>query len=565
MRSHLGRVLRTVTMAPAAHRRAVIPRLPTSLRLIFLWTAVENGGRAAETVASSASYSSASSSSSDDECPDLPLPRHALEFYINGTWVTPIEPANENSTLEVINPSSGLTISRISLGTASDAETAIRTAREALPSWSESSIAKRRLYVERLLTIYRRRRGEMAILISAEMGSPIDRAAGAQAGSGVHNIVTFLRALEYFEMERLIPGGKTDGSSNTFIRYEPVGVVALITPWNWPMSQVTLKVIPALLVGCTCVLKPSEMAPLSSLLFAEMIHEAGFPPGVFNLVNGDGDGVGAHLSSHDDVDMVSFTGSTRAGRLISQAAAASNLKKVSLELGGKGANIIFDDVGDDLEDVVRAGVWSCFDNTGQNCNAPTRMLVERGSYDEAVRIATETTFDAGALVGPSHLLGDHYGPVSSGVQFERVQGYIQSGIDQGARLVAGGTGRPEGSNPRGFFVKPTLFVDVTPDMSIAREEIFGPVLCMMPFDSEDEAVEIANGTPYGLTSYVHTKNRERRRRLARSLKSGMIEMNGIEADSGAPFAAMKASGNGREGGIWGLEEYTVIKVVSGVE
>jgi aldehyde dehydrogenase (NAD+) len=554
-------------MAPSAHRRWTSPRLPSSLGLIFLWTAVANngGGGAAETAASSHySRPTPGSSSSEDECPDLlPLPRHALEFYINGTWLPPAEvPAN---TLEVVDPSLGLPISRISLGTASDAHAAIRAAREALPSWSESSIAERRLYVKRLLKIYRRRREEVARLISAEMGSPIDRAREEQAGSGVRNMRQFLSALEYFEAERPVPGGKADGSSNTVIRYEPVGVVALITPWNWPMSQVTLKVVPALLVGCTCVLKPSEMAPLSSLLFAEMIHEAGFPPGVFNLVNGDGDGVGAHLSSHEGVDMVSFTGSTRAGRLISQAAASSNLKRVSLELGGKGANLIFDDVGDGLGDVVRAGVRGCYDNSGQNCNAPTRMLVERGSYDEAVRIATEAALDAGARVRPARLPGDHLGPVASGAQFERVQGHIQSGIDGGARLAAGGTGRPEGSNPRGFFVKPTLFVDVAPDMTIAREEIFGPVLCIMPFDSEEEAVEIANGTPYGLTNYVHTNDRERRRRLARSLKSGMIEMNGIEADGGAPFAAMKASGNGQEGGIYGLEEYTVIKVVSGVE
>ncbi|KAL3805002.1 hypothetical protein ACHAW5_011196 [Stephanodiscus triporus] len=549
--SNLGRGLRPATMGP---------RLPSSLKLIFLWTAIANNGGAAEV---GVSYSvAACGGGAEDECPNLPLPRHGLEFYINGRWVAPSEPS---STLPVINPSFGRPISTISLGRAADADSAIRAARGALPSWSESSLAERRRYVERLLQIYRRRREEMAQLISAEMGSPIDEARGAQAGSGVYHIRQFLRALEYFESERLVPG-MAEGSSNTVIRLEPIGVVALITPWNWPISQVTLKVIPALLVGCTCVLKPSEMAPLSSLLFAEMIHEAGFPPGVFNLVNGDGDGVGSHLSSHDDVDMVSFTGSTRAGRLISQAAAASNLKKVSLELGGKGANLIFDDVVD-LEKVVRAGVWGCFDNTGQNCNAPTRMLVQRGSYDEAVRIATETTCHDGgaALVGPAHEPGDHYGPVATGAQFERVQGYIQSGIDQGAKLVAGGLGRPPGANTGGFFVRPTVFVDVMPAMTIAQEEIFGPVLCIMPFDTEEEAVEIANGTPYGLTNYVHTEDRERQRRLARSLKSGMIEMNGIEADGGAPFAAIKASGNGREGGIWGLEDFTVIKVVSGID
>ena len=508
----------------------------------------------------------------EDGCPSpgLPLPRRALEFYINGTWVPPAAagPAGlaAANTLEVVDPSLGLPISRISMGTAPDVDRAVRAAGLALPPWSALSIPQRRSYVERLLRIYRRRREEMARLISAEMGSPIDAARGAQVGSGMYNIRNFLNALEHFEQERLVPGSD-DRSSDTIIRYEPIGVVALITPWNWPMSQVTLKAIPALLVGCTCVLKPSEIAPLSSLLFAEMVHEAGFPPGVFNLINGDGDGVGSRLCSHDDVDMVSFTGSTKAGRLVSSlAAASSNLKKVSLELGGKGANLIFDDVGDDLEDVVRAGVRDCFDNTGQNCNAPSRMLVERGSYDEAVRIATEAARDdAGAtLVGSAHAEGDHRGPVASRAQYERVQGYIRSGIEEGARLVAGGPGRPEGSDPRGHFVRPTVFADVSPAMAIAREEIFGPVLCITPFDTEEEAVEIANGTPYGLTNYVRTSDGERRKRLAPALKSGMIEMNGKGADPGAPFAAMRASGNGREGGVWGLEEYTVIKVVSGL-
>lgn len=557
--------LRAAAMVPVFCGTPCRRVAPSSLKLIFLWTVVGGTSHHSSVVAFASVTESGRSSSinvaDDDECPDLSLPQHLQQFYINGSWVAPhSEPAK---TWEVVNPSFGRSVAQISLGTPDDAELAIRAAKESLSSWSQSTLFERRACVETLLTIYRRRREEMAQLISAEMGSPIEEARGPQAGSGVYHIREFLKALEYFEPERLIPGKTVDSSTtNTIIRQEPIGVVALITPWNWPMSQVTLKVIPALLVGCTCILKPSEMAPLSSLLFAEMIDEAGFPPGVFNLVNGDGVTVGAYLSSHLDVDMVSFTGSTRAGRLISQAASTSNLKKVSLELGGKGANLIFSDVGDDLEDVIRAGVENCFDNSGQNCNAPTRMLVERSSYDEAVRIATETA--SSALIRPAHISGDHYGPVASGVQYDRVQHYIQLGIDEGAKLVAGGLGRPHSANPTGFFVKPTVFVDVTPNMTIAQDEIFGPVLCIMPFDTEEEAVDIANGTPYGLTHYLHTKDRERRLRLARSLKSGMIEMNGIGADGGAPFAAMKASGNGREGGLWGLEEYTVIKVVSGL-
>ena len=603
----LGRVLRAATTAattaaemitPASHRRrrratSSPPRIvpPPLGRLFLLRTAVAGCGAGGAGPGTVSHYSSAATDAGtgaaggggvageEDGCPPpglLPLPRRALEFYIDGNWVPPAAasgPAGRAATtLEVVDPSLGLTISRISMGTAPDVDRAVRAAGVALPSWSALSIPQRRRYVERLLRIYRRRREEMARLISAEMGSPIDAARGAQAGLGMYNVRNFLHASEYFEQERLVPGrrhaeGSSSDDNTTVIRYEPIGVVALITPWNWPMNQVTLKVIPALLVGCTCVLKPSEIAPLSSLLFAEMIHEADFPPGVFNLINGDGDEVGYRLCSHDDVDMVSFTGSTKAGRLVSQAAASSNLKKVSLELGGKGANLIFDDVGDDLEDVVRAGVRDCFDNTGQNCNAPTRMLVERGSYDEAVRIATEAARDdAGAttLVGSAHAEGDHLGPVASRAQYECVQGYIRSGINEGARLVAGGLGRPPGSDPRGNFVRPTVFADVLPAMTIAREEIFGPVLCISPFVTEEEAVEIANGTPYGLTNYVRTSDGERRERLAHALKSGMIEMNGARSDPGAPFAAVRASGNGREGGVWGLEEYTVIKVISGL-
>jgi aldehyde dehydrogenase (NAD+) len=337
---------------------------------------------------------------------------------------------------------------------------------------------------------------------------------------------------------------------------EPIGVVGLITPWNWPMNQVTLKVIPALLAGCTCVLKPSEESPLSSMLFAEFCHDAGVPPGVFNLVNGDGPGVGTTLSSHPDVEMISFTGSTRAGRAIS-VAAAQTLKRVTLELGGKGANLVFADA--DARAVER-GVRHMMNNSGQSCNAPSRMLVERPFYDRAVEIAAEVA--SSIKVGPASLPGKHIGPVVNKRQWDQIQGYIQKGIDEGARLVAGGLGLPEGMN-KGYYVRPTVFADVKPGMTIEREEIFGPVLSIIPFDTEAEAVRIANDTPYGLTNYVQSQDGARRNRLARQLRAGMVEMNGKSRGAGAPFGGVKASGRAREGGIWGIEEFLEVKAISG--
>ena len=330
----------------------------------------------------------------------------------------------------------------------------------------------------------------------------------------------------------------------------------MITPWNWPQNQITLKVIAGLIAGCTMVLKPSEESPLNALIFAEILHEAGLPEGVFNLVNGDGAGVGSQLSAHPDVDMISFTGSSRADKLISRFA-ADTLKRVSLELGGKGANLIFADAD---EKAVKRGVIHCMNNTGQSCNAPTRMLVERSRYARAVEEAAEVA--ASIKVGPAHEEGRHIGPVVNEAQFDKIQGLIQQGIDEGARLVAGGTGRPEGFN-RGFFVRPTVFADVTGDMTIAREEIFGPVLSIMPFDSEEEALAIANDTPYGLTNYVQTGDPARANRLARGLRSGMVEMNGKSRAAGSPFGGMKQSGHGREGGKWGIEDFLEVKAVSG--
>jgi len=350
----------------------------------------------------------------------------------------------------------------------------------------------------------------------------------------------------------------------TTILMEPVGVAALITPWNWPMNQVVLKVVAALAVGCTCVLKPSEAAPLSSLLFAEMVHDAGFPPGAFNLVTGGGGdgGAGELLAAHPDVDMVSFTGSTRAGAAVSRAG-ADTFKKISLELGGKGAAVVFADVGDDLEEYVTQVVERCFENTGQSCDAPTRLLVERDVYHRAVEIAQGVAL--AHAVGSAHAPGDHLGPVVNSAQFDTIQKYILSGVEEGGRLVAGGPGRPKGTDAAGFYVRPTVFADVDNNMKIMREEIFGPVLGMMPFDSEEEALEIANDTPYGLTNYVYSGSPERCRRMARAMRSGMVEMNGVGIDGAAPFGGMKASGHGREGGVYGLEEFCHVKAVSGWE
>jgi len=370
--------------------------------------------------------------------------------------------------------------------------------------------------------------------------------------AGAYHIKNFIRALKGFEFERRLG----DHAPNDRILYEPIGVVGMITPWNWPMNQTVLKVIPALATGCTMVLKPSEIAPLSGMLFAEILDEAGVPAGVFNLVNGDGPGVGTQLSGHPDVDMISFTGSTRAGILI-QKNAADTIKRVALELGGKGANIVFADAD---EKAVKRGVLHCMNNSGQSCNAPTRMLVQREIYDRAIEIAAET---AGKLtVGPSAEPGRHMGPVVSRAQWDKIQGLIEKGVEEGARLVAGGPGLPEGVN-RGYYVRPTVFADVNNDMTIARQEIFGPVLSIIPFDSEDEAVAIANDTPYGLTDYVQTQDHAKAIRVARQLRAGMVEMNGQSRAAGAPFGGYKQSGNGREGGMWGLEEFCEVKAVSG--
>ena len=470
------------------------------------------------------------------------------EFYIDGEWVAPLE----GRDCQVIDPSTEDACAVISLGSEADTDRAVASAKAAFPGWAATPPAERRRLVEGILEQYNRRKEEMAHAISIEMGAPIDMARDSQAECLPWHLKNFLTAFDHMEWVRPLGPHAPD----TMIALEPIGVVGLITPWNWPMNQVTLKVIPALLAGCTCVLKPSEESPLSSMLFAEFCHDAGIPPGVFNLVNGDGAGVGTRLSSHPDVEMISFTGSTRAGRAISKAA-AETLKRVTLELGGKGANLVFADA--DARAVER-GVRHMMNNSGQSCNAPSRMLVERSYYDRAVEIAAEVA--NGIKVGPASEPGKHIGPVVNKRQWDQIQGYIQKGIDEGARLVAGGLGLPEGMN-KGFYVRPTVFADVKPGMTIEKEEIFGPVLCMIPFDSEEEAVEIANDTPYGLTNYVQSQDGARRNRLARQLRAGMVEMNGKSRGAGAPFGGVKASGRAREGGVWGIEEFLEVKAISG--
>tara|TARA_Y100000815_G_C13339286_1_gene499175 strand:- start:910 stop:2349 length:1440 start_codon:yes stop_codon:yes gene_type:complete len=470
------------------------------------------------------------------------------QFYINGQWVDP----SAADDFGVIDPSTEDTCAVISLGAEADTNAAVAAARAAFESWAFSDKSERLALIERILDIYNRRSDDMAEAISLEMGAPIDFAKSSQATTGSWHIKNFIRAMKDFEFER--PLGAH--APHDRILMEPIGVIGMITPWNWPMNQVTLKVIPALATGCTMVLKPSEIAPLSSLLFAEILDEAGVPAGVFNLVNGDGAGVGTQLSGHPDVDMISFTGSTRAGIAISKNA-ADTLKRVHLELGGKGANIIFADAD---EKAVQRGAQHCFNNTGQSCNAPTRMLVQRDIYDDAVETAAGVA--TGLAVGSGHDKGRHIGPVVSQAQFDKVQGMIETGIAEGARLVAGGLGRPEGFN-RGYFVRPTVFADVNNDMTIARQEIFGPVLSIIPFETEEEAIRIANDTEYGLTNYVQSQDGARTNRVVRRLRSGMVEVNGKSRAAGSPFGGTKHSGNGREGGVWGLEDFLEVKAVSG--
>ena len=470
-------------------------------------------------------------------------------FYINGKWVKPLKENN----FDVINPSTEKMYAKISLGSKEDLDLAVRAARDAFESWAFSDVNERISLVEDFISLYDKRSSDMAEAISTEMGAPIKMATNDQVTAGSKHMKNFISAMKNFKFEQPL---RSDTPDEQMI-YEPIGVCGLITPWNWPMNQVTLKVIPAILTGCTMILKPSEIAPMSSILFSEMMDEIGFPPGIFNLINGDGPTVGEAMSAHPDIDMMSFTGSTRAGIAVSKGS-ANTIKRVSLELGGKGANVIFSD--SDVKSAVKRGSDRVLKNSGQSCNAPTRMLVEKSSYEEAVSYAKEI-FNS-TSVDSSDKQGDHIGPVVSSTQFDKIQDLIQSGIDEGAELVTGGTGRPEGLT-QGYYVKPTVFANVNNEMRIAREEIFGPVLSIIPFQSEDEAVEIANDTNYGLTHYVQSGDKDRTQRMARRLRAGMVEVNGAGRAPGSPFGGSKQSGNGREGGMHGLLEFVELKAVSG--
>ncbi|MEO3385770.1 aldehyde dehydrogenase family protein [Mesorhizobium sp. CAU 1741] len=471
------------------------------------------------------------------------------DFYIDGKWVAPTAPRE----LEVVNPADEQPFAVISLGAAADVDKAVAAARRAFGPWAATPLDQRVGLLEKLLDVYNARADEMAKAISSEMGAPLKLAIEEQAAAGSYHIKNFIRTLKAFAFDHALD----ERYPQERIIREPIGVCGLITPWNWPMNQVALKVVPAVGVGCTVVLKPSEIAPMSSLLFAEFMDEAGFPAGVFNLVNGDGLGVGEAMSRHPDIDMMSFTGSTRAGVAVTKGS-ADTVKRVTLELGGKSPNLVFADA--DLEDAVMRGLDHCFENTGQSCNAPTRMLVERPVYDRAVEIAERHA--KAAKVGNPAEDGGHIGPLVSQAQFDKVQGLIEIGIKEGARLLAGGPGRPEGFN-RGYYVRPTVFADVTSEMTIAREEIFGPVLAMIPFETEEEAIRIANDTPYGLASYVQTGDPERARRVSRQLQAGMVQVNGASRAPGSPFGGYKQSGLGREGGKFGIEDFLEIKAVSG--
>jgi aldehyde dehydrogenase (NAD+) len=467
------------------------------------------------------------------------------QFYINGTWVNPTKPHN----FPVINPATEEAIATISLGSPADVDRAVAAAKKAFDSFSETTVEQRLAILQRIVEVYQSRLDEMAQTISLEMGAPISLSRAAQAPAGLAHFAEIITVLEHFQFEEL--------HGSTLMRKEPIGVCGLITPWNWPMNQIACKVAPALAAGCTMVLKPSELAPLSAFLFAQILHEAGLPPGVFNLVNGDGPSVGAAIASHPDIAMVSFTGSTRAGVAVASAAAPT-VKRVAQELGGKSANIILDDA--DLETAIKEGVQSCFRNTGQSCNAPTRMLVPRSKLAEATLIAKQVA--EAAKVGDPLTKGITIGPLVSKAQFEKVQRLIRKGIEEGAKLITGGPGHPEGMD-KGHFVKPSIFSEVRNDMTIAREEIFGPVLCIIPYEDEDEAVRIANDSPYGLSGYVTSGNLERARRVAKRIRAGNVHVNAARIDFGACFGGYKQSGNGREWGEAGLAEFLELKAIFG--
>ena len=469
------------------------------------------------------------------------------QFYIDGAWVDPIEPKE----LKVINPATEEVAGVISMGSSKDVDRAVMAARRAFDSYSRSEPAERLALLERMLAAYKAHYDEIAQAISIEMGAPITLSKGSQTGIGVGHISAMIDVLKNFKFEEM--------RGTVRLVQEPVGVCALITPWNWPMNQVAAKVVPALAAGCTMVLKPSEYSPFSAIIWAKVLHEAGVPKGVFNLINGDGNGVGAPLSSHKEVDMVSFTGSTRAGTEVAKNAAAS-VKRVHQELGGKSPNVLLDDA--DFERAVTKSVLHVFQNSGQSCNAPTRMLVPAAKLAEVEAIAKRVA--ESVITGDPTSEKTNLGPVVSKLQFERVEGYIAKGIAEGAKVVIGGSGRPDGLT-KGYFVKPTIFSNVRNDMTIAREEIFGPVLCILPYDSEEQAVQIANDTPYGLAAYVWSKDNLHARRIGAQIRAGQVTLNGAAGSMNTPFGGFKMSGNGREWGEFGLRDFLEVKAVIGVD
>jgi len=470
-----------------------------------------------------------------------------LKSYINGAWVLP---ATSTATVDAINPATEEVCAVVAVCGHDDADRAVQAARAAFDSYAATTLEHRIALVEKLITIFERRYDEMVKAISTEMGAPYDLSYDAQAESGPGHLRATVKAVREMAWDY-------DVGVDGIVTHEPIGVCVLITPWNWPINQIVCKVGPALITGCTMVLKPSEMAPLSAQLFAEMVEEAGFPKGVFNMIHGTGASVGDTLTSHPEVDMISFTGSTRAGIQIAKNA-ADTVKRVAQELGGKSANIVFAD--SDLEAAVTRGVLHCYGNTGQSCNAPTRMLIEQSVYDEAVAIAARVA--KAAQLGDPMKKGPHYGPVVSKAHYDKIQGLIQVGIDEGAQLVAGGTGRAEGFD-RGYYVKPTVFAGVHNKMRIAQEEVFGPVLVLIPFKDEADAIAIANDSPNGLYAYVQTSDFNRARRVARLMRAGGVSINGTSQDYMAPFGGYKQSGNGREYGEFGVRDFLEIKSISG--
>ena len=467
------------------------------------------------------------------------------KFYINGEWV---EPAGRE-TIDVINPATEEAFATISMGTAEDVDAAAKAARAAFPAWSQSSVEERKTVLQKIMAGIQARAGDLAAAITSEMGAPVGLANAAQVPSGLGHFAAVLPVLENYKFQ------ETRGS--TLIVKEAAGVCGFITPWNWPLNQIACKVAPALAAGCTIVLKPSEVAPINAYILAEIIDECGLPPGVFNLVNGDGPNVGAAISAHPEVDVVSFTGSTRAGREVARAA-ADGIKRVTQELGGKSANIILDDTAD-FGKAVFSGVLNCFGNSGQSCNAPTRMLVPKARMGEAIESAKAAA--AKAVAGDPNSEGTSLGPVVSELQFNKINALIEAGIKEGAELIAGGPGRPDGLD-KGYFIKPTVFANVTNDMTIAREEVFGPVLTIIGYEDDTDAIAIANDTEYGLSGYISGEPAHAQQ-IALQIRTGMVHINGAPLDISAPFGGYKKSGNGREWGLEGFEEYLETKAMMG--